>query len=303
MKNVTRNNRIKNSRSDFIVDIFIYGILGLAALIVAYPLWFVVIASFSDPGAVLTGRVTFFPVGFTLAGYEMVFENTAIWRGYANTIFYTVVGTTISIFLTLTIAYPLSRKSFSGRHAIMTFLVITMYFGGGLIPTFMLMRNLGLVNTRAVMVLMGAIGVFNVIITRVFLESSMSGDLEEAAAIDGCSPIRFFISCVIPLSKPIIAVLALFYGVGHWNDFMRALIYLRSADMYPLAMILRSILIQADIGAAIMDDGTMDLVERIRLAEQIRYVVIIVSSLPMLVLFPFIQKYFNKGVMLGSLKG
>ena len=298
----TNKNEIKRSREDLIIDIFIYFILTLAFLVVAYPLWFVIIASFSDPNAVLTGQVIFFPVGLSLEGYRLILENSAIWMGYVNTIFYTVVGTAINIFFTVTIAYPLSKKSFSGRKFVMTFLLITMYFGGGLIPTFMLIQNLGLVNTRAVMVLLGGVSVFNIIITRVYFESTLSGELEEAAAIDGCSPIRFFTSCALPLSKAIIAVLALFYGVGHWNDFMRALIYLRDPGMYPLAMILRSILIMQDVGAAVGDDG-IDHLERMRLAEQVRFGVIIVSSVPMLTIFPFMQRYFSKGVMIGSVKG
>jgi len=294
--------KIRRSRGDLIFDIFIYVVLGLAGIIVAYPLWFIIIASVSDPNAIWLGQVTIVPVDFTLGGYRHIFANQAIWRGYANTLFYTFVGTALNIFLTITVAYPLSKKSFSGRNIIMVYLLITMYIGGGLIPTFMLVNNLGLVNTRAVMVLMGAISVFNVIITRVFFESNLAGDLEDAAAIDGCSPIKFFITCAIPLSKAIIAVLALFYGVRHWNDFFTALIYLRDANLNPLAMVLRSILIQADL-VATLDIEEMDMMEQVRLAEQIRYGVIIVSSLPMLMIFPFLQKYFNKGVMIGSLKG
>ena len=298
----TRNNKIRRAKVDIVIDIIIYFILGSAFLAVAYPLWFVVIASISDPTAVLTGQVIFHPVNISFEGYRIIFDNSAIWRGYANTVFYTLVGTLINIFFTVTIAFPLSKKSFSGRKVIMTFLLITMYFGGGLIPTFMLMSNLGLVNTRTVMVLMGAVSVFNVIITRVFFESTLSGELEEAAAIDGCSPIIFFITCVLPLSKAILAVLAIFYGVGHWNDFMRALIYLRDPSMYPLALILRSILIMQDVGAAVTED-VVDHIARMRLAELVRFGVIIVSSLPMLVIFPFMQRYFNKGVMIGSVKG
>jgi len=298
----SNKNQIRRSKDDVAIDIAIYIILGLAGLVVAYPLWFVIIASFSNPDAVWTGRVLFLPVDFTLAGYEQIFANQAIWRGYANTIFYTFFGTVINLFFTLTIAYPLSRKKFSGRNIITIFLMITMYFGGGLIPTFMLMNNLGLVNTRAIMMLMGAVSVFNIIISRVFFETNLAGDLEEAAAIDGCTPIKFFISCAIPLSKALIAVMALFYGVRHWNDFFTALIYLRDANMFPLAMILRSILIQAEVGAAVMDDH-LELMARVRLAEQIRYGVIIVSSVPMLMIFPFLQRYFNKGVLIGSIKG
>lgn len=295
-------NTMKRSKDDLIFDIINTIILCLVFLIVAYPLYFVVIASVSDPYAVLNGEVLFLPQGLNVDAYTKIFADKQLWKGYANTIAYTGVGTILNVALTMTIAYPLSRRYFSGRGTITTILLITMYFSGGMIPTYLLVRSLGLRDTFGVMVLLGAVSVYNVIIARTFLESTITDDLEEAAEIDGCSKIRFFFSMVIPLSKAIIAVLVLYYAVAHWNDYMRGLIYLNTADKYPLQLVIRSILIQTQMS---IQDSTdvADIDARMKLAEAMKYGVIIISTLPTLVLYPFIQKHFVKGVMIGSLKG
>lgn len=293
---------IKRSREDLIFDIVIYLVLGFSFLVVAYPLYFLVIASISDPYAVLNGDVIFYPLHITFDGYQRIFRDHSIWNGYMNTIIYTVVGTILNVALTIMIAYPLSRKYFSGRKIIMWFLMITMYFNGGLIPTYLLVKSMGLRNNWMIMVILGAVSIYNIIITRSFLESNIHEELEQAASIDGCSQFVFFIKMVLPLSKAIIAVLVLYYGVSHWNDFMRALIYLSDQKKYPLQLILRTILIQTQMSANMTDD-IQELEQQMRAAESIKYGVIIVSSLPVLVIYPFLQRYFIQGVMIGSIKG
>lgn len=294
--------KINRSRGDIIFDTINYIILGIAAILVLYPLYFVVIASISDPSAVNAGKVILWPIGISGDGYARIFKDSSIWTGYANTIFYTVVGTTISVIATMMIAYSLSRKNFSGRKVIMTLLIITMYFNGGLIPTYLLVKNLGLLNTRGVMIILGVVNVFNIIIAKTFIQSSIPEELYEAAEIDGCSHFIFFTKIVLPLSKALIAVLTLYYGIAQWNEFMKALIYLNDEKLYPLQLILRSILVQNEASAQMTGDIESQL-EQQKIAELIKYGVIIVSSLPVLVIYPFLQKYFVKGVMIGSVKG
>lgn len=296
------NKNMKRSKGDRIFDMVSTIILCLVFLVVSYPLYFVIIASVSDPYQVLNGNVMLFPKGFNIDSYVRIFEESSIWKGYVNTILYTVCGTTLNVILTMTIAYPLSRKYFSGRKIITAILLITMYFSGGMIPTYLLVRNLGLRDTFWVMIFLGAISAYNVIIARTFLESSIAQELEEAASIDGCSKLQFFFSMVLPLSKAIIAVLVLYYAVAHWNDYMRGLIYLNTAEKYPLQLIIRSILIQTQMMASDATD-IADIDARMKLAEAMKYGVIIVSCLPTLVLYPFVQKYFVKGIMVGSVKG
>lgn len=294
--------KINRSRGDIIFDTINYIILGIAAILVLYPLYFVVIASISDPSAVNAGKVILWPIGISGDGYARIFKDSSIWTGYANTIFYTVVGTTISVIATMMIAYSLSRKNFSGRKVIMTLLIITMYFNGGLIPTYLLVKNLGLLNTRGVMIILGVVNVFNIIIAKTFIQSSIPEELYEAAEIDGCSHFIFFTKIVLPLSKALIAVLTLYYGIAQWNEFMKALIYLNDEKLYPLQLIFRSILVQNEASAQMTGDIESQL-EQQKIAELIKYGVIIVSSLPVLVIYPFLQKYFVKGVMIGSVKG
>lgn len=293
---------VKLSGEDLIFEIVNYAILGLFLLIVAYPLYFVVIASISNPYDVVSGNVYLLPKNITFEGYERIIRDSSIWTGYKNTIFYTTIGTLLSVGLTMMLAYPLSRKHFSGRKFIMVLLLITMYFHGGLIPQYLLVKNLGLRDTWMAIVLLGAVSVYNVIITRSFLEANIPEELEQAAAIDGCSPIKFFTLMVLPLSKAVIAVLVLYYGVGHWNDYFKAMIYLNKSEKFPLQLILRSILVQSQTTAEMSDDFSV-IEEAMRIAEQIKYGVIIVASVPVLILYPFLQRYFIKGVMIGSIKG
>ncbi len=228
------------SRSDLLFDIFNYVLLGSVAVLVLYPLYFIIIASFSDPDAINTGQVVVLPKGFNILGYQKIFENTKIWRAYSNTVFYTLTGTAINIILTMMFAYPLSRKDFSGRRFLTLFMMFTMYFQGGLMPTYILMQNIGLYDTPWVMVLLPAMNVFNVIIAKTNIGNNIPEELYEAASMDGCSHITFFCRIVMPLSKSVLAVLALYYGVSHWNEFMNGLVYLRDEGLYPLQQIGRA---------------------------------------------------------------
>jgi len=275
-----------------------YMLTGIALFLTLYPLFLVVISSFSSPEYVLNGKVWLYPKGFTLDGYIKIFEDTRIWVGYMNTILYAFVGTGISLFATLPAAYALSRKDLVFRNFFMFFFTFTMFFSGGLIPTFLLVRDLGMYDTFWVMVIPSAVGIWNLILARTFIMNEIPDELYESAAIDGCSNIRFFVSIVLPLSKAIIAVISLYCIVGHWNNYFNALIYLKSSAKYPLQLFLRDILIVnnnvEELGA---DEALSNIV------EVIKYGVIIVSIIPLVLIYPFLQKYFVKGVMVGSLKG
>lgn len=288
------------SFADRAFDVVNYGLLALVAICVLYPLYFIIIASFSDPVAINNGQVSFWPVGFNTLGYQRIFENTKIWRSYSNTIFYTVVGTSINIILTLMMAYPLSRKKFFAKKPLLFFAMFTMYFQGGLIPTYLWMNDLNLYNTPWVMVLLPAINVFNLIIAMNYMSNNIPEELFEAASIDGCSHILFFTKIVLPLSKTIVVVLVLYYGVAHWNEFMNGLIYLKDEGLHPLQLTLRGILLQNQASGLGDADSMM---EQQKAAELLKYGVIIVSTLPVLVIYPFLQKHFEKGVMVGSVKG
>lgn len=293
---------IKFSKEDLFISIIIYTLVTMALFIVMYPLYFVLIASFSDPFAVYSGSVLFYPVKFTLKGYQKIFEHAKIMLGYRNTILYTVFGTCFNLFLTIPAGYALSRKDFTGKKIIMGYFVVTMFFGGGLIPTFLVVRDLGLYNTPWVMIIMGGISIWNTIICRTFFSIRIPSELLDAASVDGCTNMRFFFKIVLPLSKAIIGVMALYYSVGHWNEYMNALIYLKDSELYTLQLILRDILIRNTILAEdLLDIGTGQPPER--LEDLIRFSSIIIASLPMLIFYPFVQKYFDKGVLVGSLKG
>lgn len=302
MKEKRKHNFFKRSKEDIFFDIFNYAVLGIITVLVLYPLYFIVIASFSDPDAINTGQVVFFPKGFNTLGYQRIFENTKIWRAYGNTIFYTFVGTAINIIMTMVFAYSLSRKDFSGRKFMTFFMMFTMYFQGGLMPTYLLMQKIGLYDTPWVMVLLPALNVFNVIIAKTNIQHNIPEELYEAASIDGCSHFKFFWQIVMPLSKSIMAVLVLYYGVAHWNEFMNGLVYLRDEGLYPLQLVLRGILVQNQASADMMTD-IESMLEQQKAAELIKYGLIIVSALPVLVIYPFLQKYFAKGVMVGAVKG
>lgn len=293
-------NGIKLSRSDRIFEWINYTILTAVLLAVLYPLYFVVIASFSNPTYVNNGSMVFWPKGWMILGYQKVFQYADVWIGFRNTIFYTVLGTVLNVAVTMGIAYTLSRKSFLGKKALMIFILIPMFFGGGLIPTFLVVKGLGLYNTWLAMIILGAVNVFNVIIARTFLQSSIPEELYEAAQMDGCDHFTYFFKIILPLSSSIIAVLLLYYGVGHWNDFFTPLIYLNDKNLFSLQLVLRGILIQSTIQTDLLD--AEDAARKQMMVEQIQYALIIVTSLPILAVYPFLQKYFVKGVMIGSVK-
>lgn len=275
------------------------------ALCVLYPLGFILVSSISDPVAVAMGKVYLWPVGFTLEGYLRIFAYAQVWVGYRNTLLYTVTGTALCLFFTLPAAYALSRKDLIGRGVFNGMFTLTMFFSGGLIPTYLIIRNLGLMNTLWALILPTAIGMYHCVIVRTYFIHSIPHEITEAAFIDGCSNLRLFLCIVLPLSKPVIGVLTLFSAVGHWNAYFSAMIYLRDAAKYPLQLILRNILVMGDMMDIVNADPEMiqDLIRLNQLKESMKYGLIVVSSLPVLTLYPFIQKYFVKGVMVGAIKG
>ncbi|AYJ44726.1 carbohydrate ABC transporter permease [Enterococcus casseliflavus] len=298
---------IKDTRADKIFLIFVYVFLAISLLIVLYPLIYIISASISNPHLVNSGEMWLLPKGITFEGYRTLLGNSSIWRGYLNTIYYTVLGTSINLLVTLPCAYALSREDFYGRRAFTNFMLVTMFLSGGLIPSYLLIRSLGMLNTVWALVIPGAVSVYNVVVTRTFFQSTIPREMEEAAIVDGCSDFRLFMQIVLPLSTPIIAVMALFYGVGHWNSFFNALIYLSDRSMYPLQMILREILILQDMSSNTVNNVTSEMANMLyskqQLAQVIKYGVMIVSSLPVIIVYPFLQKYFVKGMMVGSIKG
>ncbi len=297
-----RRSRIRRSKSDILFDAVVFVIMIFVLFICLYPLYFMLIASISDPNYVLTGQVVLFPKGITFTGYEKILGEEDIWAGYRNTILYTVLGTALNVILTLTAGYALSRKDLPGRRGILIFIVFTMFFNGGMIPTYMVVDQLHLIDTVWAMILPTAVQVWNLMIARSFFETTIPPELLDAAMIDGCRTLRFFTQIVLPVSKAVVAVMILFYAISHWNTFFNALIYLESEAKYPLQIILRNILIQNQPNANMMDD-VAGLIERQKAAELIKYGVIVVASVPVLILYPFIQKYFVTGIMVGSIKG
>jgi len=296
--------RIKESRGDQIFNVAVYILLTACALIVIYPLIFVVSASFSTPAHVISGRVWLYPVEPTLMAYRAVFENRLIMSGYANTIFYVITGTLISLTITICAAYPLSRKNMVGRSFVTKLFIFATLFSGGLIPFYLVVQNLGLVNTRASIVVPGALSVFHMILMRTHIMTAIPEEMLEAAEIDGCSHFQRLFLMVLPLSGSIIAILTLFSVVALWNSFFFPLIFLLDQTMFPLQLILRDILIMQNIPPEMM--ATVDVQElmlRQGLQDVLRYSLIVVSSFPLLVAYPFVQKYFVKGVMMGSMKG
>ena len=297
-----KKTRYKRTRGDIIFSAVTNLRLLFLLVVMLYPLYFIVIASFSSPSLVNSGQVVLLPKKLDFAGYQRIFEFGRVWHGYLMSIFYTAFGTLLNLFLTFTIAYVLTKKDFMPRGFLMKFLMITMFFGGGLIPSFILVQKLGLYNTPLTLVLLGGISVYNVIVVKSTLESSIPYEMYEAAAIDGCGQIVFFTRFVIPLSKAIIAVMTLFYAVGHWNDFMTALIYTNDRTLEPLQLVLRNILIEGELLANENVDPDLVLLRQ-QQAELMKYGLIVVSSAPLLVAYPFVQKFFTQGVMIGSVKG
>jgi len=276
--------------------------LTLALLIVLFPIMNIVSSAFSDPKAVTAGKVWLFPVDFSLESFKNVLKFDKVWIGYKNTIFYTLVGTVMNVIITLFCAYPLAQKRFIGRKFMSKMLLITMLFGGGMIPSYLLVKELHLLNTRWAVLLPGLMSAYNVIITRTYIETNISGELDDAARIDGCSPIQFFFRFIIPLSKSIIAIITMYYAVGHWNSYFGAFLYLNDSELYPLQLFLREILLQTQLDASAFDDPEMAAQMQSQ-AEALKYSVIVVATAPLMCVYPLVQKHFVKGVMIGSVKG
>lgn len=295
--------RVHRSRQDLVIDIII-GCLSVAILIAsAYPLYFVLIASFSDPTLIATGQITFWPKGITTSAYEYILKEKDIWTGYRNTIIYTIASTFFGLAVTIPGGYALSRKDFVGRGALMKLLTFTMFFNGGLIPTYIMVSKMHMLNTRFILVVLGCITVFNIIVARTFFTGNIPDELLEAASIDGCGNTRFFFSIVLPLSKTIVAVIGLYIAVWQWNSYFNALIYVTNRDLLPLQLVMRDLLIQ---GQSLTSSEEMDAASvkyLMEIAQLIKYGVIVVSTLPIICVYPFAQKYFVKGVMIGSVKG
>ncbi len=296
-----KSRHIRESLGDQIFLFFVYLFLGAVLLIVLYPLVYIVSSSLSSPLAVSSGRVWLVPVEFSLRGYEVTLSNPQIITGYSNSIYYTFFGTLISVVTTVLIAYPLSRRKLFGRNGLMFLITFTMIFSGGLIPTYLVVKQLNMIDTRWAMLIPQAVAAFQVIIARTFFQVNIPDELAEAAELDGCSDLNFLRLVVIPLSLPIIAVLALMYAVNNWNAYFDALLYLKSASLAPLQLVLRSILILNTITSGSMDAKA--LLERMQMADLLKYSLIVVGSLPVLLIYPFVQRYFVKGMLIGSIKG
>ena len=292
---------IKSTRRDVIFDTITIIIMGLFLLISAYPLYFIAIASISEPSLVSAGKVLLYPKQLTALGYERIFSISSVITGYKNTIIYTATGTLISVFMTTTAGYALSRRALPFRGFFTGFFTFTMFFSGGMIPMYLLVKSLGLIDTMWGVILPGALSIWNLIIARTFFASNISDELVGAAEIDGCGALRFFWVIAVPLTKALTAILALYYMVGYWNGYFNAVLYLKSAARYPLQLVLREILIM-DQNQEMLND-MWDVIERQKTAELVKYCVIIVSTLPLIAIYPFVQKFFIKGVMIGSLKG
>ncbi|RXZ77372.1 carbohydrate ABC transporter permease [Paenibacillaceae bacterium] len=287
---------------DKIFNLFNYVLLSLIAIAILYPLYFVFLASFTDPDQVNRGGLLIFPESIYLDGFKKIFNYKPLWDGYLNSILYTTIGTAINLAVTIPCAYALSRKGLAGKTPIMLLFAFTMFFSGGLIPSYLLISKLGMLDTIWALTLPTAASVWNIIITRTYFQSNIPDELLEASVMDGCTDFRFFFSIALPLSKVIIAVMALFYGIAHWNSFFEPLIYLSSTEKFPLQVILRNLLIMNETGSRMVIDP-MSLAAKQRIAEQLKYGVIVVACLPLLIVYPFVQKYFTQGVMIGSIKG
>ncbi len=294
-----RRRKVKESRGDRIYYAITYVILGILAVLVIYPLYFVVIASFSSADAVLAGKVYLYPVDIDFTGYVRCFERTDIWIGYGNTIWYTAAYTVLSVVFTITAAWALSRKTLPFRKFWMIFFTITMFFGGGLIPFYKVVSDLNLLDTPFAIILPGTVSAWNLFMAKTFFQSGISDSIIEAAELDGANRARLFVSIILPLSMPIVAVLSLYYAVGQWNSYFNAMIFLNNPDLYPLQLVLKEILTASE---STTGGSGETILEQFRLANQLKYVTVIISSLPVFCLYPFVQRFFAQGVMVGSLK-
>lgn len=280
------------------VDLAIYVVLAIIALLFGYPFLYILSASFSNPAQVIEHPMLFFPIGINLEAYKLLLSTSTIWLGYYNSIIYTVAGTTLNVIVTLMAAYALSRQELAGKRVIMFMIVITLFFNGGMIPTYIIVKSLGLLDTRWVLIITGAVTTWNLLITKSYLEMNIPQELRDAAEVDGATELTFFTKVAVPLSKPIIAVIALFYGSGHWNAYFNALIYLRQRDLYPLQVFLREMLI-LDQNTEMMGDVSD---QRVLVALTLKFAIMVAAIAPLLLVFPFVQRFFVKGVLIGALK-
>ena len=298
--------RIGRCRSDVIYDTILFILLSLVFLVVAYPLYFVIISSVSDPIAVSNGEVTFYPIGFTLDGYREVFKTNTVVRGFLNSLLYTVCGVSVNLLVTLPTCYALSRKDFALKKFVTFFYMLTMFIGGGMMPTYLIVKQTGLLNSMWALIIPGAMGVYNMIVAKTFFSTNIPLELMEAARLDGCGNTRFFFHIVLPLSGAITAILVLYYGQGHWNSYFSALLYINDREKWPLQLELRNILLlntNTMTKEFITEEMRKEQARREALANMMKYSLIIISSIPMLIVYPFVQKHFVKGVMIGSVKG
>lgn len=298
MVRLRSKNKIQESFGERMYTFVVYALLACFCLLILIPLMHIIAGSFSDPMALLKGEVSLLPKGFTLDMYKKVFQDDEIWQGYWNTIVYTVVGTTISVVLTACGAYPLSRKDFYGKNVFMGLFAFTMFFTGGMIPTYLLVKELNMLDTMWALVLPSAVSTYNLIIMRTFFQTTIPGELVESASLDGCNDLGVFFRIVIPLAAPIFAVMVLFYGVAQWNSWFPALLYISDRSLYPLQMVLREVLIQSDISNMAGSSGDVEII-----GDGLKYATMVVATLPIMCLYPFLQKYFVKGVMIGAVKG
>ena len=296
-------NLQENSLSDRVYHYVALAILAVIIVCFIYPLWYVILASISDPRKMVQTTFAILPVNFQLGSYEMVFENERLIRSLFVSVFYTVTGTIINVIMTVLAAWPLSRKQLKGRKVIMLLITFTMYFGGGLIPSYLLVSSLGMVDTIWAILIPGALSTYNMIIMRTYFINSIPGDLEDAAMVDGCTNFRFLLQVVLPLSAPIMVVIALYYGVGRWNDFFSAMIYLNNQKLWPMQLVLREILLQNDFSSTNLMFTDFNQSEHMIKVFGMKYAVIVFATLPIMIIYPMCQKFFAKGVMVGSLKG
>lgn len=301
MKNT--HTAIRETRSDKIYGVFSHIIILLVMVILVYPIWAVVVASFSDPTELYKSSFHFWPETVTLDSYKLVFRDDSFLTGIWNSVKYTAVGTFINVILNICAAYPLSKRNFKGQSLLMKLLTFTMFFSGGMVPTYILINKMHLIDSFWVMILPSAIGTFNVILMRTYFQTNIPQELEEAASVDGCTNFKFLIHIALPLSIPIIVVVALYYGVGHWNDYFTAMMYLTKRQLYPLQLVLREILLENEAGKMLNVATDAAYAERMMSRMGLKYAVIVISTIPILVIYPFVQKFFSKGVMVGAVKG
>lgn len=292
-------NKIKLSASEKFFYATVYLMVGIFGISVLYPIIYVVSSSFSAPSAVMSGQVLLWPVNPTISGYKAVLNNNDILLGFRNSLFYMIVGTLINLILTILAAYPLSRNDVPGKGYVMFLFTFTMIFNAGMIPNYLLIKSLGLINTRWAMLLPGALSVYNMIVMRTFFMSSIPGELLEASKLDGCTDMQYLVRVVMPLSKPIVAVICMYYAVAHWNAYFNAFLYLSKKELYPLQIFLRNILVSNQVSSDMMSEFS----DNVGLEYILKYALIVIATIPMLIIYPMVQKHFQKGVMIGAVKG